>query len=103
MTQPTSENPPKKQTRKKVKFERFGFYKVTWDDIVTDVGWASAKGEKLKPAQCTTYGWASDVDRKGVRLSATLGDNLDGSDLEYNQHIFIPIGCVQSAEKVVAP
>lgn len=97
MTQPAPEK------RRKIKFERFTFYKVIWDDIVTDVGWVSAKGEKLKPAQCITYGWASDVDRKGVRLSATIGDNRDGSEPEYNQHIFIPIGCVQSAEKIGAP
>lgn len=86
----------------KPRFERLAFYKVTWHDIVTDVGWSSAKGEKLKPAECTTYGWALP-DRSGVRLSATRGDNKDGSDLEYNQHIYIPIGCIVSAVKIDAP
>lgn len=97
-----TENPPQKQKRKNLKLERFGFYKVIWHDIVTDVGWSSAKGEKLKPATCTTYGWALP-DMAGVRLSATIGDNEDGSDLEYNQHIYIPRGCIVSAERIVAP
>lgn len=98
-----TENPPKKQRRKRDKFDRGAFYRVEWLDIQVDDGWVSLKGAKLGPAECITYGWCSEANVKGIRLSATLGDAKDGSDVEYNQHIFIPQGCIVAAEKVTAP
>lgn len=84
--------------RKPKRFRIGEFYKVTWHDIVTDRGWVPVGGEKLAPAVCTTFGWCTGQATKAVTFSSTRGDNTDGSDLEYNPHICIPIGCIDAAE-----
>lgn len=103
MDQPVAIQPAELKPAKRKKLRKYNigtFYKVTWHDIVTDRGWKSIGSEKLTPAKCTTYGWAIEASNKSVTLSATRGDNEDGSDVEYNQHIAIPIGCIWESEVI---
>ena len=80
---------------------RFGkFYRVIWEDIIAYSSWVSDEGAKQKPARCVSYGWVTDRPKGYIRLSATLGDNLDGAKPEYTQHIVIPIGCILDAEEI---
>lgn len=90
----------------KAKWKKWEFYEVHWDDIVTDQGWTNEDGEKLPVAKCRSHGYLTD-HRPGksgyIRLSGTVGDNQDGSALEYNQHIVIPLGCITQFERKEKP
>lgn len=77
------------------------FYKVVWEDIIAYSDWVEVPdGPKRKPAHCISYGWATDAPRGYIRLSATIGDNLDGAKPEYTQHVVIPKGCIISVEEI---
>ena len=68
---------------------------VNWIDIVVDGGWVDK--EKMEsvsaPHPVDSIGYLSYVGEKYLVLSSSLSKN--GPD-QYNNHITIPLGCIES-------
>ena len=69
---------------------------VEWEDITTDPGWASDKGDYAKyVSHCTSVGWRLKSTRKH-RVLTPMRD--DGSRCDDRQ--IIPRGCIKSIRRL---
>lgn len=74
------------------------FVCVQWDDIVTFSGWEDKDTVvATEPHRCTSYGFQTKLTKKFLTLAATKGVN---GNIEYNQLISIPLGCIESIKKL---
>lgn len=77
--------------------ELFSQVRVVWNDIVTTDGWYDS--DKIagldKPHVAHTLGFLTYVDKDYLVISHTR--SINGPD-QYNGHISIPIGCIESIE-----
>lgn len=67
---------------------------VTWDDIVTDGGWEKQGATESVPHQCRSVGWVVTWGARHVVLAGTLGVGDKPEDVETNNRIAIPRGCI---------
>jgi hypothetical protein len=74
------------------------FYEVVWEDIIAYSGWTEGKAESQSTSQCKSHGYLSDYvpGKSGyIRLSGTISNEPELGEIEYNQHIVIPLKVIK--------
>jgi hypothetical protein len=72
---------------------------IHWLDIHTSIGWEDAKDSKLAPAECQSIGFVIADTPGFVTLASTVGCS-GPEDVEVNNRICIPRGCIVRIERL---
>lgn len=68
----------------------YDLIKLSWLDINTEIGWSNS--QDLEAARCQSVGWLLKETDDLYVIASTIGHDLE--DIENNQRIAIPKGCV---------
>jgi len=74
-------------------------YRIEWNDIASDSGWASDKEfHRMKLASPVSEGWLFKKDRDVIKIFASYDKDDDG--IHFGERTIIPLSCVKKMRKI---
>ena len=74
-------------------------YRIEWNDIASDSGWASDKEfHRMKLASPVSEGWLFEKNRHVIKIFASYDKDDDG--IHFGERTIIPLSCVKKMRKI---